>query len=206
MVSPVGVIDQRDHHRHRRGHQRHPQVLDNRDHPIVTAEFTGDCNQPGCTTGDERQRAGERADVAVQPEQCARDDGQQQGGDGNRDHDRPVRSERTDRVAMHHGSDVDAEHTLGRYPRGPGDPVGGQRRQRQRDPDDQCGKQCGRRHADHGERDGHGDGDSDQQRPLGRLLQSLSERHYDKYALNNICVQHAVLAMTAENYQGITWL
>ena len=42
----VGVIDQGDDDRHRRGDQRHPQVLDDGDDAVVATEFTGDRDQP----------------------------------------------------------------------------------------------------------------------------------------------------------------
>ena len=92
------------------------------DHAIVATEFTGDRDQPGCAACHQCQRSGERADVAVQPEQSARDDAQHQRGDRDGDHDRPVRAEGAHRVAMNHGADVDAEHTLGSYARWAGYP------------------------------------------------------------------------------------
>ena len=198
------MIDQRDDHRHRRGHQRHPQILHHRDDAIVTAEFAGDRNQARRATGDQRQGPGERADVAVQPEQ---------GACGDAEHSVATATPRT--IGQSGPSaftasrstivrDVDAEHALGGDADRARNPLGSQCGQRQRDADDQRGEQRGRGNADHGQRDGDRDRDSDQQRPPGRLLQSLS-RHYDKYALNKIRMQHGVLAMTAKNYQGITW-
>ncbi len=100
MMRPVGVIEQRDDDRHRRGHQRHPQVLHDRDDAVVTAEFAGDRDKAGRAAGHQGQRTGQRADVAVQPEQCACDDAQHQRGDGDDDHDRPIRTQSAHRVAM----------------------------------------------------------------------------------------------------------
>ena len=52
-----------------RGDQPHPQVLHHCDDAIVPAEFAGDGDQTGGAAGDERQRPGQRADVAVQAHQ-----------------------------------------------------------------------------------------------------------------------------------------
>ena len=94
-----------------------PQVLHDGDDAVVTAEFAGDGHQTGCAAGDQGQRAGEGVDVAVQPQQGAGDDAQQQRGDAHADDHRPVRAERPQRVAVHHRADVDPEHALGRQTR-----------------------------------------------------------------------------------------
>jgi len=93
----------------------------------------------------------------VQAEQRARDDAEQQGGDGDRHHDRPVVSQCADSVLVDHRPDVDTQHTLRGDTTESGYPGGRQRGQRQHDADDQRGEQGGRRHADAGERDGDGD-------------------------------------------------
>ena len=158
MVRPVGVEEQSDDHRHRGGDQRHPQVLHDRDHAIVTAEFTGDRDEAGRAAGHQRQRSGQRADIAMQPEQRTGDDAEHQRGDRDGDHDRPIRPESAHRVAVNHGADVDAEHTLRGNAGRAGHPFGSERRQRQRDADDQRREQRSGRHADDGQRNGDGDG------------------------------------------------
>lgn len=157
--------DQGHHERNCPGDQCHPKILDDRDDAIIAAEFAGDGHQARRAPGHERQRAGQRADVAVQTEQSAGEDAEQQCGHGDHQHDQPVRSERTDGVLMDHRADVDAQHTLGDHPRRARHLFRGERDQRQHDAYRESGEQGGRGHVDEGERDGDGDGRDEKQRP-----------------------------------------
>ena len=56
-----------DDDRHRRGDQRDAQVLHDGDDAVVATEFAGDGHQAGGAAGHQRQRPGQRADIAVQP-------------------------------------------------------------------------------------------------------------------------------------------
>ena len=157
VMGLVGVINQRHDHRHRRGDQRNAQVLDDRDHAVVATELASDGDQARRAACDQRQRAGQRTDVAVRAEQRTGGDTEDEGGDGHGQHDRPVRTQRADRVAMNHGADVDAQHALGRDTDPAGYPVRREPSQGQHDPDDQCGEQGGGRDAEPGQPDGGAD-------------------------------------------------
>lgn len=131
----------------------------------IAAEFAGDGHQTGCPAGDQRQRAGEGVDVAVQAQQGAGRDAQQQRGDADADDHRPVRAERPQRVAMHHGADVNAEHALRGQPRGPWHGSGGESGDGQDDPDQKRGEQGRRGDAEQVQRHGDPHRDQYQQHP-----------------------------------------
>ena len=121
--------------------------------------------RPEAPPATKRQRPGQRADVAVQAHQRAGGHADDEGAHHDGRDDRPVRTQRAERIPVHHGADVDAEHTLGGDACAAWHPGRSQRRQRQHDADHQRREQRGRRNSERGEAGGGGDGDQDQQRP-----------------------------------------